>query len=77
MRREKIGDADQDALLIWKVFRDQKTEAVNSLLQEQKILNEYATNNMTDYFQVLDLTVNKWVRDYMKQQFNEWFPTMN
>ena len=77
MRREKIGDADQYALLIWKVFRDQKTEAVNSLLQEQKILNEYATNNMTDYFQVLDLTVNKWVKDYMKQQFNEWFPTMN
>ena len=67
---KKIGDADQYALLIWKVFHDQKTK-------EQKILNEYVTNNMTDYFQVLDLTVNKWVKDYMKQQFNEWFPTMN
>ena len=28
---------------------------------------------MTDYFQVLDLTVNKWVKNVMKQKFNEWF----
>ena len=30
---------------------------------------------MTDYFQVLDLTVSKWVRDFMKQKFNKWFAT--
>ena len=30
---------------------------------------------MTDYFLVLDLTVNKWVKDFMKQKFNEWFAT--
>ena len=64
--REKIGDAVQYALLIWDVFRGQKTEAVTSLLQEQKILNEYVPNDMTDYFQVLDLTVNKWVKNFMK-----------
>ena len=57
--RKKIGDADQYALLIWDVYRGQKTEAVTSLLQEEKILNEYVPDNMTDYFQVLDLTVNK------------------
>ena len=55
------------------VFRAQKTEAVTSLLQEQKILNEYAPNNMTNFFQVLDLTVSKWVKDFLKQKFNEWF----
>ena len=71
--RKKIGDADQYALLIWDVFRGQKTEAVTSLLQEQKILNEYAPSNITDYFQVLDL--NKWMKDFMKQKFNEWFAT--
>ena len=37
MGREKGGDADQYALLIWEVFCEQKTEAV-TLLQEQKIL---------------------------------------
>ena len=30
---------------------------------------------MTDYFQVLDITVSKWVKDFMKQKFNEWFVT--
>ena len=51
MRREnKIEDADQNALLIWDVFGGQKIEAVISLLQEQKVLNEYVPNNMTDYF---------------------------
>ena len=42
---KKIGDADQYALLICDVFRGQKTEAITSLLQEQKILNEYVPNN--------------------------------
>ena len=76
MRREKkIGGADQYALLILDVFRGQKTEAVTSSLQEQKILNEYVPDNMSDYFQVLDLTVNKWVKDFIKQKFNKWFAT--
>ena len=30
---------------------------------------------MTDYFQLLDLTVNKWVKNFMKQKFSEWFVT--
>ena len=76
MRTErKIGDADQYVLLIWGVFRGQKTEAVTSSLQEQKILNEYIPDNMSDYFQVLDLTVNKWVKDFIKPKFNKWFAT--
>ena len=50
---------------------------MTSLLQVQKMLNEYVPNNMTDYLQVqvLDLTVNKWVNDFMKEKFNEWFAT--
>ena len=75
MKREKKGNADQYALLIWDVFRGQKTEAVTSLLQDQKILNEYVPNNMTSCFQVLDLTVNKWVKEFIKQKFNKWFAT--
>ena len=57
LRKAKIVDADQYALLIWDVFRGQKTEAITSLLQEQKLLNGYVANNMPDYFQMLDLTV--------------------
>ena len=74
MRREKkIGDADQCALLTWDVFRGQKRETITSLLQEQKVLIEYVPNSMTDYFQVLDLTLNKWVKAFTKQKFNRWF----
>ena len=44
---------------MWDVSCGQKIEAVTSLLQEQKVLNWYVPKNMTDYFQVLDLTVKK------------------
>ena len=47
----------------------------NFFTTRAKILNEYVPNNITDYFQFLDLTVNKWMKDFMKQKFNEWFPT--
>ena len=57
--RVEIGDANKYALLMWDVSRGQKTEAVTSLLQEQKVLNWYVPKNMTDYFQALDLTVKK------------------
>ena len=62
MRREKKGDTDQYALLNeWVCI-------------ECWILNEYISNNMTDYFQALDLT-GKWVKDFMKQKFHEWLAT--
>ena len=61
--------------MTWDAFRGQKTETVTSLLEEQKILNEYVPNNMTDYFQVLDLSLNKWVKEVMKKKFNKWFAT--
>ena len=70
--RKKIGNPDQFALLIWDVFRGQKTEEVASLLRENKIVYEYVPNNMTADFQVPDLTVNKWVKGIM-EKFNKWF----
>ena len=75
MRRENIIDADQNPLLICDVFGGQKAEAVTSLLQERKILKKYVPNNMTDYFQVIDLTANKWAKEFMKQKLDEWFAT--
>ena len=57
--RKKIGDADLHARLIWDIFTGQKTEAVTSLLQERKILNEYVSNIMTNCLQMLGVTVNK------------------
>ena len=71
--RKKTGNPDQFALLIWDVFRGQKTDAVTSLLSENKIVHEYVPNNMTADFKVLDLTVNKPVKGFMMDKFNKWF----
>ena len=61
--------------MIGDVFRGEKTEAVTPLLQKETKWNKYVSNNMTDNFQWLDFRVNKWVKGFMKQQFNEWFAT--
>ena len=73
LKGKKIGNSDQFALLIWDVFRGQKTEEVTSLLRENKIVYKYVPNNMTADFQVLDLAVNKWVKGIMMDKFKMWF----
>ena len=71
--RRKLGKPDQVALLIWDVFRGQTTADVSNLLTENKILCEYVPNNMTDVYQPLDLTVNKWVKNKIMNRFNNWY----
>ena len=71
--RERLNNPDQYALLIWDVFRGQTTDEVSSLLTVNKIMYEFVPNNMTADFQVLDLTVNGWLKDLMKAKFNDWF----
>ena len=73
IERKKNGNPDQFGLLIWDISQGQKTEEVTSLLRENKIVYEYVPNNMTSNFQVLDLTVNKWVKGIMMNKFNKWF----
>ena len=46
---------------------------MKSLLRENKIVYKYVPNNMTADFQVLNLTVNKWVKGTMMDKFNKWF----
>ena len=73
--REKLDDPEQTALLIWDVFRGQKTDLVTSLLVDNNIKYEYVPNNMTADFQILDLTVNKWLKNLTTEKFNNWFAT--
>ena len=54
-------------------FRGQKTDGVTSLLIENKIVYKYVPSNVTADFQVLDLTVAKWVQGIMMDKFNKWF----
>ena len=53
-------------LNIWNVFYCQKTEGLIAQLGKHEILCEYIRSDMRGYFQVLDLNVNKRVKDFMR-----------
>ena len=61
------------ALLIMDVFRGQMTTAVLNLLKANNILLVKVPNNMTHIFQPLDLTVNSWAKDFMREKFATWY----
>ena len=71
--RAKLDDPKQSALLIWDVFRGQKTESVVKVLKENNIHTEYIPNNMTNYYQPLDLTADKWAKEFLKTKFWQWY----
>ena len=58
-KEKKNPNPHQFALLIWDLFRGEKTNEKTSLLRENKIVYEYVPNNMTADFQVFDLIVSK------------------
>ena len=43
------------------------------MLRKNKIVYKYVPNKMTSNFQVLDLTVNKFVKGIIMDKFNKWF----
>ena len=72
-KRKESDRTDQAALLIWDVFRGQKTEPVLEVSRENNIITEYIPNNMTNYYQPLDCTTNKWAKEFMKNKFSTWY----
>ena len=72
-KRSELKNPSQAALLIWDVFRGQKTTPVLDILKENNIITEYVPNNMTNYYQPLDCTTNKWAKDFLKAKFSTWF----
>ena len=63
----------QKGLLIWDVFRGQKTEKVLSKLASLNIVVVSVPANMTHFFQPLDLTVNGEAKRFMKDKFTTWY----
>ena len=43
------------------------------MLRKNKIVYKYVPNKMTSNFQVLDLTVNKFIKGIIMDKFNKWF----
>ena len=67
---EKLGCLNRKAILIFNVFRDQTTDKVPNVLEENNILATKIPRNMTHSFQPLDLAVNKVAKDFTKKK---WF----
>ena len=72
-RKELNLPPTQKALLIWDVFKGQKTEKVLSKLASKNIEVISVPANMTHFFQPLDLTVNRLAKKFMKDQFTSWY----
>ena len=73
-KRSEVKNPRQVGLLIWDVFRGQKMTPVLGIFKENNIITEYVPNDMTNYYQPLDCTTNKWAKDFLKAKFSSWFP---
>ena len=64
---------DQKSLLIYDVFTGQTTENIKEYIEENDCVIVYVPNNMTHYFQPLDLTVKAVAKHFLKDKFELWY----
>ena len=72
-RRDLDLTADQKDLLIFDVFTGQMTSDVKEVIEKHNFIVVNVPGNMTKYYQVLDLTVNKYAKAFTRKKFNEWY----
>ena len=73
-KKEELGlPSDQKSMLIFDVFRGQTTEKVTDFIEKNGCVIVYVSNNMTNYFQMLDLNVNGHAKEFLKRKFEEWY----
>ena len=75
-RHESGLDDTFPALVIFDVFKGQTTEAMFQLLRDNNIYVVTIPANCTDKLQPMDLSVNKALKNSMKQQFSEWYSSV-
>ena len=71
--RKDIGVQDQAALAIFDNFRGQMTDKVIQLLDDNNIHHVLVPACCTDRLQPLDVSVNKSVKDCLKNEFRLWY----
>ena len=72
-RKELKLAADYPALVILDKFTGQGTENLLKLLEDNNIYFVMVPANCTDRLQPMDVSVNKPAKDYLRQQFQEWY----
>ena len=60
-------------LLIFDVFKEQATSAVNDWLKKNDIIAIYVTNNHTNLFQPLGISVNKSAKCFIADKYQDWY----
>ena len=69
----KSSTPDQVPIIIFDVFKGHMCDSVHTLLENNKVLQVHVTNNCTDLFQPLTLSVNKPFNDKLRSKFSEWY----
>lgn len=64
---------DAPALVIFDHFSGHKCEELHEYLSENHILHIFVPAKCTDRLQPLDVSVNKAVKDRLRQSFREWY----
>ena len=64
---------DQKSMLIFDVFKGQKTQRVTDLIEENDCICVYVPPNLTHVFQPLDLTVNGMAKEFLNKKFGDWY----
>ena len=58
--------------MLFDVFKGQTTKRIYQLLEANNMYMISVPTNCTDKLQPMDLSVNKTLKDFMKEGFNEW-----
>ena len=61
------------ALLIFDVFKGQTMSAVKDLLKKNDIIAIHIPNNHTNLFQPLDISVNKSIKCFIADKYQDWY----
>ena len=69
--RQIIGSQLQKALLIYDLFREKTTDIFLGPLKENNVIGTKEPPTMAHLFQQLDLTVNRFAKDFIKQKFSK------
>ena len=64
---------DHPALVIFDRFKGQCTERLLSLLDDNNLRIAIVPANCTDRLQPLDVSVNKPIKEYLRNKFQEWY----
>ena len=73
-KRKELGlPGEQTCLVIFDRFKAQCTTTVLEALEENHILVALVPANCTDRLQPLDVSVNKSVEEFLRDQFHHWY----